>query len=225
MESLKKCILLDMKAREELPNDTVELKGLVYQLLDVVEEQKKLIANQNERIETQFQKIEEQSQKIDEQSHRIDQLMDQVNTLKRYRYGKKSEKVKKEKVEPKNQQETQEASLDANQQSKGSTKLAKFSKFINWKQLGTKLEHTIRSGKMAIPPYPSLSLFKALVLQRLYDLSDPQMEEMLYDRLSFRLFSDFGLSDKLPDETTICKFRGVLGKKVDILLEIVLQYL
>ncbi len=103
-----------MKARKELPNDTVELKGLVYQLLDVVEEQKKLIANQNERIETQFQKIEEQSQKIEEQSQRIDQLTDQVNSLKRYRYGKKSEKVKKEKVEPDNQQETQETSPDAN---------------------------------------------------------------------------------------------------------------
>jgi septal ring factor EnvC (AmiA/AmiB activator) len=95
-----------MIAREELPNDTVELKGLVCQLLDVVEEQKKLIANLNERVEIQVQKIEEQSQ-------RIDQLTDQVNSLKRYRFGKKSEKVKQEKIEADNQQET---SPDANLQ-------------------------------------------------------------------------------------------------------------
>ena len=115
------------------------------------------------------------------------------------------------------------ADMLVTQQSKGSTKLEKISKIITWKLIGTKLEHIIRRGKMGRTPYPSLSLFKVLVLQRLYDLSDPQMEEMLYDRLSFRRFCDFGLTDKLPDETTICKFRGTLGKKVDTLLEIVLQ--
>lgn len=84
-----------MITHEDLSNDTVELKGLVCQLLDVVEQQKLLIANQNERIETQFLKIEEQSQ-------RIDQLTDQVNALKRYRYGKRAEKIPKEKAKPDN---------------------------------------------------------------------------------------------------------------------------
>lgn len=115
------------------------------------------------------------------------------------------------------------ADILVTQQSKGATKLEKISKIINWKRLGSKLDLIIRRGKMGRPPYPSLSLFKVLVLQRLYDLSDPQMEEMLYDRLSFRRFCDFGLTDKLPDETTICKFRGALGKKVNTLLEAVLQ--
>ena len=101
--------------------------------------------------------------------------------------------------------------------------MEKVSKIINWKRLGSKLDLIIRRGKMGRLPYPSLSLFKVLVLQRLYDLSDPQMEEMLYYRLSFRRFCGFGLTDKLPDETTICKFRGALGKKVNTLLEVVLQ--
>ena len=105
---------MSMIAREELPNDTVELKGLVYQLLDVVEEQKKLIANLNDRVEIQLQKNQEQSQQIAEQSQRIDQLTDQVNSLKRYRFGKKSEKVKQEKIKPDNQQESQDTSPDAN---------------------------------------------------------------------------------------------------------------
>jgi IS5 family transposase len=115
------------------------------------------------------------------------------------------------------------ADLLVTQQSKGSSKLEKISTIINWDRLGSKLELIIRRGKMGRPPYPSLVLFKVLVLQRLYDLSDPQMEEMLYDRLSFRRFCGFGLTDKLPDETTICKFRGALGNKVNTLLEAVLQ--
>ncbi len=91
-----------MITSESLPNDTVELKGIIYQLIDVVEEQKRLIANQNERIEAQFLKMEEQSQKIEQQSQRIDQLTDQVNALKRYRYGKRSEKIPEEKIKPDN---------------------------------------------------------------------------------------------------------------------------
>lgn len=105
----------------------------------------------------------------------------------------------------------------------GSTKLEKTSQIIYWKRLGTKLNLIIRCGMMGRPPYPSLSLFKVLALQRLYGLSDPQIEEMLYDRLSFRRFCDFGLTAKLPDKTTICKFRGALGKKVNTLLGIVLE--
>lgn len=65
-------------------------------------------------------------------------------------------------------------------------------------------------------------MFKALVLQRLYNLSDPEMEEMLYDRFSFRRFG-FGLTDKLPDETTICHFRNVIGDKGEGLFQLLLE--
>jgi transposase, IS5 family len=66
-------------------------------------------------------------------------------------------------------------------------------------------------------------MFKAMILQRLYNFSDPEMEEMLYDRFSFRRFCGFGLTDKLPDETTICRFRGIIGDKADGLLQLVLE--
>jgi len=108
-----------MIARENLPNDTVELKGLVYQLLDVVEQQKFLIANQNERIETLFLKNEEQSQqlqtqsqKIEEQAHRIDQLTGQINALKRHQFGKRSEKNQKEIEKEKEEQGEKTTSQD-----------------------------------------------------------------------------------------------------------------
>jgi len=88
-------IVFSMIVRENLPNDTVELKGLVYQLLDVVEQQKLLIANQNERIEAQ--------------SQRIDQLTDQVNALKRHQFGKRSEKNQKE-IEKEKEEESEKTS-------------------------------------------------------------------------------------------------------------------
>jgi IS5 family transposase len=49
------------------------------------------------------------------------------------------------------------------------------------------------------------------------------MEEMLYDRLSFRRFCGFGLEGKLPDETTFCRFRGALKGKTDKLFQLVME--
>lgn len=60
------------------------------------------------------------------------------------------------------------------------------------------------------PPYEPLSMFKALLLQQWYGLSDPGLEEALLDRLSFRRFCAFALDADTPDETTICRFRARL---------------
>jgi IS5 family transposase len=60
------------------------------------------------------------------------------------------------------------------------------------------------------PPYPSLLMFKVLLLQSLYGLSDAEMEEALGDRLSFRRFTGLSLTDAVPDHTTICRFRNLL---------------
>jgi IS5 family transposase len=50
-------------------------------------------------------------------------------------------------------------------------------------------------------------MFKALLLQSLYGLSDAQLEEALSDRLSFRRFVGLSLQDATPDHTTLCRFR------------------
>src|SRR5215216_7330002 len=52
-------------------------------------------------------------------------------------------------------------------------------------------------------PYDPLVMFKALVLQRLYDLSDAVLEEQLKDRLSFRRFLGLSLQAAAPDHTTV----------------------
>ena len=50
-------------------------------------------------------------------------------------------------------------------------------------------------------------MFKALLLQSLYGLSDAELEEALSDRLSFRRFVGLSLEDATPDHTTVCRFR------------------
>lgn len=60
------------------------------------------------------------------------------------------------------------------------------------------------------PPYDPLVMFKALLLARLYDLSDTALEEALNDRVSFRRFLGLPLEADAPDHTTICRFRNRL---------------
>lgn len=57
------------------------------------------------------------------------------------------------------------------------------------------------------PPYDAVLMFKVLVLQTLYTLSDDQTEYQLRDRLSFMRFAGLGLQDEVPDAKTIWLFR------------------
>jgi len=60
------------------------------------------------------------------------------------------------------------------------------------------------------PPYDPLLMFKALLLQQWYALSDAELEEMLNDRVSFRRFLGLPLEASAPDHTTLCRFRNRL---------------
>jgi IS5 family transposase len=50
-------------------------------------------------------------------------------------------------------------------------------------------------------------LLRVMILQHLYNLSDPQAEEQIKDRLSFQKFIQLDTQEAVPDETTICRFR------------------
>jgi IS5 family transposase len=67
------------------------------------------------------------------------------------------------------------------------------------------------------PPYDAVLMFRVLVLQALYNLSDEQTEYQILDRLSFMKFLGLELSDKVPDARTIWLFREQLieGKAVE----------
>lgn len=89
-------------------------------------------------------------------------------------------------------------------------RLEKITALIDWAPLERVLAplHKKEAGRT---PYPSLSMFKGLLLQQWYGLSDPGLEEALGDRASFRFFCGFSLSEAVPDETTFCRFRGALA--------------
>lgn len=61
-------------------------------------------------------------------------------------------------------------------------------------------------------PYDYVLMFKILILQRLYNLSDEQMEYQLVDRISFKRFTGLEFSHKVPDCNTIWNFKQGLTK-------------
>lgn len=60
------------------------------------------------------------------------------------------------------------------------------------------------------PGYRPLLLFKALLLQAWYGLSDSELEYRLGDSLAFGRFVGLSLEDEVPDHTTLCRFRNRL---------------
>jgi IS5 family transposase len=71
------------------------------------------------------------------------------------------------------------------------------------------------------PAYDAVLMFKILILQSLYNLSDDQTEYQIRDRLSFMRFLNLTLADRVPDAKTTWLFKDTLAKKgvVEILFE------
>jgi len=60
------------------------------------------------------------------------------------------------------------------------------------------------------PPYDYVMMFKIMILQRYYNLSDEQVEFQINDRMSFMRFLNLTIADDIPDSTTIWNFRESL---------------
>jgi IS5 family transposase len=66
-------------------------------------------------------------------------------------------------------------------------------------------------------------MFRALLLGHWYGMSDRELEDALYERLSFRRFLGLRLEDPTPDHTTLCRFRerlraaGLSNKLLDLI--------
>lgn len=91
-------------------------------------------------------------------------------------------------------------------------RLERISALIDWARVEAVLAG-IYGSKTGRPSYPPLVLFKVLLLQGWYGLSDPGMEEALGDRLSFRRFTGLGLEQTVPDHSTISRFRTLLVQR------------
>jgi IS5 family transposase len=85
-------------------------------------------------------------------------------------------------------------------------------RLIDWKAI-EKLMTGIHAKKQGEQAWPPLLMFKALLLQSWYGLSDPGLEKQLARDLMFRRFINLGLSEGVPDHSTIWRFRNTLTKQ------------
>lgn len=83
---------------------------------------------------------------------------------------------------------------------------------IDWREIEKLLSniHNKRKGEKAWPP---LMMFKALLLQSWYNLSDPAIEKQLARDLLFRRFVDLSVSESVPDHSTFWRFRNLLERE------------
>ena len=87
--------------------------------------------------------------------------------------------------------------------------LVMLKRMTGWKMFRAKLE-TIRENKAAEnsrypgrKPYDVIPMFKMLILQVLYNLSDDSLEMQVLDRLPFMRFLDLGTGGTVPDAKTV----------------------
>jgi IS5 family transposase len=78
---------------------------------------------------------------------------------------------------------------------------------IDWETLAKPIRAVYRNADGGSPAEPVVMMLKVLMLQKWFNLSDPQAEEQLNDRVSFRRFVGLRSEELSPDETTIVKFR------------------
>ena len=89
-------------------------------------------------------------------------------------------------------------------------RLERIHQAVDWGRL-RKLAAQVYGAPEGRPSYPPLLMVKVLLLEQWYNLSDPQMEEALGDRISFRRFVGLGLQEDAPDHSTISRFRTALA--------------
>jgi IS5 family transposase len=96
--------------------------------------------------------------------------------------------------------------------------LQKLNEYIDWKIFEGPLNEAYKDedkdlSKGGRPPFCRLMMFKALLIQSLYNLSDDQLEYQIVDRASFKRFLGLKKSDKVPDSKTFWVFREQLIEK------------
>ncbi|MDN5753826.1 MAG: transposase [Nitrosospira sp.] len=109
--------------------------------------------------------------------------------------------------------QTSLGSTEMETRTKRDSMLMKAHALIDWEGLRDKVaelyrRETNRGGGQS--PMDALVMFKAVLLGQWHSLSDSNLEEALRVRIDFMQFCGLDVSDALPDETTLCRFRNRL---------------
>ena len=94
--------------------------------------------------------------------------------------------------------------------------LQKLNEIIDWEIFRKPIEEALYvepKSNAGRKPYDKLLMFKIVILQRYYNLSDGQTEFQIKDRLSFLDFLGLQIGDTVPDEKTIWLFKEQLKEK------------
>ncbi len=108
--------------------------------------------------------------------------------------------------------------------------LIRLNEIVPWEDLRPilkQIRQKPRKSKAGRKPIDVILMFKLLILQKLYNISDEQLEYQVNDRLSFMQFLGLSLSDAVPDGTTVWLFRQQLTEAglVEVLFEKFESYL
>ena len=88
--------------------------------------------------------------------------------------------------------------------------LAEMEQVVPWKALLKLIEPFYPIAGNGRQPYPLEKMLRVHLMQNWFGLSDPAMEEALYEITPMRTFAGLSLTQPIPDETTILNFRHLL---------------
>ena len=84
---------------------------------------------------------------------------------------------------------------------------------IPWDEWVSVIEPYYPQGKRGRPPMGIEKMLRMYLLQIWFNLSDPATEDAIYDSYAMRKFTEIDfMTEAVPDETTLCKFRHLLEK-------------
>jgi IS5 family transposase len=93
--------------------------------------------------------------------------------------------------------------------------LEEMNRVVPWAALVGIIQPHARGARQALggrPPFAVETMLRIHCLQLWWNLSDPAMEEELHERPLYREFAGLAGSPRIPDETTILRFRHLLDK-------------
>ncbi len=105
--------------------------------------------------------------------------------------------------------------------------MMKINEVVKWRDVEAVLLEHYETGKSkdGADVYPALMLLKALLLQKWFRIpSDPELENQINDRISFKKFLDLPLDKPSPDHSTFSRFRSRLSQNGMIKLNNVILY-
>jgi IS5 family transposase len=90
--------------------------------------------------------------------------------------------------------------------------LAQMERVVPWGALVSLVAPHAPESKKGRPPFPIETMLRIHFMQQWFTLSDPAMEEALHDIALFREFASLSWDSRIPDESTILRFRHLLEK-------------